>query len=364
MGPPLKDIQRLTSYWHQGFDWRKAEKQLNQLPHFQTSIQCEGFENLKIHFLHQKSKLKGAVPLLFVHGWPGCFLEVTKIIKTLTEPTDGQVAFDVVAPSLPNFGFSEGTKKKGFNINKYAETCHKLMLQLGYDQYVTQGGDWGHMITRSLSYLYPTHVKATHLNMDFADPPTFIKNPVLALQDKLSPLSQRERLGQERTMWFEKEGFGYNLLQSTKPQTLGYGLSNDPVTLLAWIYEKLHDWTDAYPWTDDEILTWISIYWFSTAGPAASCRIYYEQDRTGLTRSQLSQWQSGVKIGMSHFPRDIQVLRRTRTATLGNVVFERDHDGGGHFAAWEKPDELVADVREMFGRGGGAFGVVEGRDGY
>lgn len=140
LGAPLADIQRLAKFWRDDFSWRRAEEQLNRLPHFTTTIQAEGYESLKIHFLHCKSNVKGAIPLLFVHGWPGNFLEATKILDSLTSASNGQVSFDVVAPSLPNFGFSEGTKKRGFSIEQHAETLHKLMLQLGYEQYVTQGG--------------------------------------------------------------------------------------------------------------------------------------------------------------------------------------------------------------------------------
>ncbi len=369
LGAPLNDIQRLTKHWRQNFNWRKAEQKLNGLPHFVTSIQVEGYENLKIHFLHKKSNRKDAIPLLFVHGWPGNFLEAAKILDSLTSAEDGQVSFDIVAPSLPNFGFSEGSKKRGFAMEQYAETLHKLMLSLGYTQYVSQGGDWGWYITRTISKLYPQHCKATHFNMDVGQAPSFLKNPLLAAEAALKPLSEREQQGISRTEWFDKECFGYNLLQSTKPQTLGYGLTDSPVALLAWIYEKLHDWADNYPWTDDEVCTWVSIYWFSTAGPAASCRIYYEMDRQGfwgqrLTRAQLRMWLPGVKIGYSHFPRDIHVLPSTWTRTLGNVVFEKDHSSGGHFAAWECPMDIVADVREMFSKGAGAYGVVEGRTGY
>ncbi|KAI1620733.1 microsomal epoxide hydrolase [Exophiala viscosa] len=367
-GSPLNDIQRLTKYWCHDFDWRSAEEKLNKLPHFVTQVQCEGYESLKIHFLHKKSTVKGAIPLIFVHGWPGNFLEATKIIDSLSSSKDGQVSFHVVAPSLPNFGFSEGTKKRGFAINQYAETMHKLMLRLGYSEYVTQGGDWGWSITRAMSLLYPQHCRATHLNMDAADPPTFLKHPFLAIEAALRPLSEREKQGVARSEWFEKEGFGYNLQQRTKPQTLAYGLADSPVALLAWIYEKLHDWTDSYPWTDEEVCTWISIYWFSTAGPAASCRIYHETGRSGpwgerLTRDTLKQWQP-VKLGLSHFPRDISVMHSAWTRTLGNCVFEKDHTNGGHFAAWERPEDIVSDLREMFGKGGGAYGVVDGKTGY
>lgn len=217
--------------------------------------------------------------------------------------------------------------------------------------------------------MYPEHCKASHFNMDVGSPPTFRKHPLLALEAILKIPTKREQQGVARSQWFETEGYGYNLLQSTKPQTLGYALSDSPFALLSWIYEKLHDWTDSYAWTDEEVCTWISIYYFSTAGPAASLRIYYEIGRSGpwgsrLTPDQLRQWLPTARIGLSHFPRDIFVLPSTSTRTQGPCVFEKEHSSGGHFAAWEKPAELVADVREMFGRGGGAYGVIRGRSGY
>jgi len=142
LGTPLTDVQRLVKHWGANFDWKKAEAHLNELPQFTTPVQCDGFEELSIHFVHVKSSAPNAIPLLFSHGWPGSFIEVSKIVHSLTESHDGGPAFHVVAPSLPNFGFSQGTKKRGFAIEQYAETCHKLMLKLGYDRYVTQGGKY------------------------------------------------------------------------------------------------------------------------------------------------------------------------------------------------------------------------------
>ncbi|KAI1337911.1 alpha/beta-hydrolase [Xylariaceae sp. FL0016] len=371
MGAPLADVKRLTKHWQEAYDWRRAEAELNKLPHFTTQVQCEGFEPLAIHFIHLRSKTAHAIPLLFIHGWPGHFEEVIKILKPLGDG-DGieQPAFDIVAPSLPNFGFSEGTKKRGFAMEQYAETMNRLMQKLGYNQYVTQGGDWGCHISRAMAHLYPKYCKATHLNFDSANPPEYAKNPLLALQHNMRPYTAYEKQGMDRAAWFEKEGRGYQLEQSTKPQTLGYGLADSPVACLAWIYEKLHDWTDGYPWTDDEVCTWVSIYWFSTAGPAASVRIYYEiahnvDAREGkIDRERLRSWSPGVLLGFSHFPMDLSPRPSTWVRTLGNVVFERAHENGGHFAAWEKPKELVIDVREMFGKGGGAFGCVKGANGY
>jgi pimeloyl-ACP methyl ester carboxylesterase len=369
LGPPLDEVRRLVNYWKDDFNWRAAERNLGELPHFVTAIQCDDFEDLHIHYLHKKSNIAGAIPLLFVHGWPGNFLEATKLLEPLSKGDGSGPAFDVVAPSLPNFGFSEGTRRTGFAIERYAETLHKLMLQLGYTEYVTQGGDWGWYVTRAIAKIFPEHCKATHLNMDVGNKPSYLTNPLLAIEHDVRPYSRRENDGVQRSKWFEGEGFGYNLQQSTKPQTIGYALADSPVALLAWILEKLHDWTDGYPWTDDEICTWLSIYWFSTAGPAASCRIYYEMvhNWTGsrkLTREDLKAWNPHVKVGISHFPRDIHVLPSTWTRTIGPVVFETEHLRGGHFAAWEQPKAIIADLRAMFGRKGGAYGVVHGKTGY
>jgi len=174
-----------------------------------------------------------------------------------------------------------------------------------------------------------------------------------------------ERAGLDRAKWFQSEGNGYLKEQSTKPQTIGYSQADSPVGLLAWIYEKLHDWTDGYPWTDDEVLTWVSIYWFSTAGPAASSRIYYEVVHDKLKTSNAAKsWIPDVKLGVASFPKEIAPLPRLWAKTMGEVVFESEYETGGHFAAWERPDAIVGDLRKMFGRKGGAFRVVKGAIGY
>lgn len=365
-GVPLADIKRLTAYWKGNFNWRNQEEEINKLPNFQTEIQIDGFDALKIHFIHQKSDTPNAIPLLFCHGWPGSFLEVVKLLPLLGNPGKDVPAFHIVAPSLPNFGFSEGPKKRGFAMKQYAETCHKLMLQLGYGQYVTQGGDWGSHITRLMDLLYPQHVKASHINyVSPAKPPTFTNSPIAALQHAIIPYSESEKAGLARTEWFHKEGYGYNNEQSTKPQTVGYGLQDSPVACLAWIYEKLHDWSDEYPWTDDEILTWISIYWFSTTGPAASCRIYYEATHASeYSSAALREYIPHVKLGLSYFPKDLNVPPRAWGRMLGPVVFESVHEDGGHFAAHERPQVLAEDLFKMFGKGGGAYGVIKGKAGY
>ena len=298
---------------------------------------------------------------------PGSFLEVQKLLPLLKGGGD-HPAFDVVAPSLPNFGFSLRISKPGFALPQYAETCHRLMLSLGYPEYVTQGGDWGFYITRVMGLLYPGAVLASHINMIRASPPSFVSQPALALRHAVTPYTEAEKAGMERSEWFLNEGQAYRQLQATRPQTLAYAFATSPVALLAWIYEKLHDWTDGYPWTDDEILTWVSVYEFSTAGPSAHVRIYYEASHNPTAavpgRERASEWIDGVKLGLAHFPKELSVVPRVWGQTLGEVVHESVSEKGGHFAAWERPDVIAKDMRDMFGKKGPSYKIVPGRSGY
>ncbi|KAF7324471.1 EHN domain-containing protein [Mycena kentingensis (nom. inval.)] len=360
-GAPLADVKRLVARWKDGFDWRAQERKLNEeLPQFTRDIDVDRFGTLNIHYVHARSTLDAAIPLLFVHGWPGSFIEVRKILPMLTRVVSDQPSFHVVTLSLPGYGFSAAPKKTGFRTDQYAEVCNKLMLALGYNEYVTQGGDWGGIITRRVASLYgPKHAKAWHTNFPLAEPPETQSQPATHAHLHIHDCTTQET------------GIGYLQLQSTKPQTLGYALSDSPVGLLAWIYEKLVAWTDGYEWDDDEVLTWISVYWFSRAGPAASLRIYYENSNEGrllpspnnpadcpddpdgpLVLPQGSVWFSRATDGRCSW------VRRT-----GNVVAESVHAAGGHFAAHEVPELLVSDLHKMFRRGGGAYGVVPGHIG-
>ena len=217
--------------------------------------------------------------------------------------------------------------------------------------------------------MYPDNVLASHVNMVRCSAPQYTKNPVLALQHAMFPYTDKEIEGLARYYWFDKEGSGYRWIQSTKPQTLGFALHDSPVALLAWIYEKLHDWTDDYPWTDDEILTWISVYYFSTAGPAASIRIYYEctPEHTPpgtINRNDTTQYVPKVPLGVAHFPKELTPLPKIWARTMGPVVHESDQERGGHFAAWECPEAIVKDLNSMFGKGGPCYGVIKKRTGY
>ncbi|GIJ82347.1 hypothetical protein Asppvi_000854 [Aspergillus pseudoviridinutans] len=379
LGVPLDEIKRLTAYWRDGFDWRAKEKELNEkLQQFMVSVSVPGFAELDIHYVHQKSPTPGAIPLLFLHGWPGSFLEAVKLIPLLTKGDENQPAFDLVVPSLPNFGFSQGVKQRGFGLAQYAQAMHALMLNLGYEEYVIQGGDWGSIIARVMATLYPQHVKAVHLNFAPVAPPYPWRHPWIFLQSVLTlPFSPKSRALISTTLDYLNRGNAYMRQQETRPQTLGYGLHDSPVALLAWIYDKLHAWADDYPWTDDEILTWVSVYQFSVAGPAASVRIYYEAAQTPpadapastLKRVSTVDAISGsipgeVKLAVAHFKRELVKLPFLWCRSMGSVVRVSEFECGGHFAAWEVPELLAADVRSFLGKYGQACGAVTGKNGY
>ena len=238
-GSPLADIQRLVKYWQEQFDWRKAEAKLNELPQCTTILQVDGYDPLNVHFVHATSSVKGAIPLVFAHGWPGNFWEGSKLIPLLTKGGKDFPAFHVVIPSLPNFGFSEGPLKEGWTPYYAAEICHKLMQALGYKEYVAQGGDLGWAVCRFLALSHPDSCKATHFNMFPALEPTLSRNPELFAKMKLMPKEMTEVAESEkkRGAWFEKEGRAYYQIQQTKPQTIGYSMTDSPVGLLGWIYE-------------------------------------------------------------------------------------------------------------------------------
>ncbi|KPI41967.1 putative epoxide hydrolase [Cyphellophora attinorum] len=367
-GPPLKDVKRLAARWEDGYDWRKAEAQLNRLSQFTTNIDIDNFGAFSVHFIHQRSHVANAIPLCFVHGWPGSFIEVTKIIHKLTHPdSPDQPAFHVVAPSLINFGFSSECIKPGFNVTQHAETCHKLMLQLGYDQYVTQGGDLGYFTTHTMARMYPDHLKAIHCNLAVPEKPDAKKHPELHAEVEAHTLTDREKRDLAQTRDVSANLMGYYRIQETRPALIAISHTDSPVGLLSWIYDVLYHWSDHdhYPWTDDEILTWVSIYYFG-CGIAASVRIYYESRNMPKDSPAALVRGSPVKplIGIAHFPVELSSFPRLWYRTMGNVVHQKEFDVGGHFAAYEQPDLLVGDLREMFGRRGGAEGCVPGKSGY
>ncbi|KAH8883320.1 epoxide hydrolase 1 [Thozetella sp. PMI_491] len=357
-GAPVADIKRVAKYWQEKFDWSSYEETLNKLPHFETTISLEGFDPFELHFVHQKAANPDAIPLLFVHGWPGGFFEATKIIPLLTAAQENGPEFHLVVPSLPNFGFSSRISKKGFGLRQYTDTCQKLMLRLGYKQYAAQGGDWGLYITTSIGNLYPESMLALHLNFVIAMPPPFTKSPFgfvrFLMTHMLNLYTPQEQSGLKASLDYQNNGSSYVHIMRTRPKTIGTMLADSPVALLAWIYEKLITWTDDYPWTDQEICQWVSLYWFSKAGPAASVNIYHEMFQ-GNWQAETGRVIPNARLGFSYFPREVAATPRMWNRQLGDVVFEKENEKGGHFAAWEQPEVLVRDLRTMFKLNGPAY---------
>jgi pimeloyl-ACP methyl ester carboxylesterase len=240
------------------------------------------------------------------------------------------------------------------------------MLALGYSEYVTQGGDWGSMITRQQARLFPKSVKAAHVNFAAMKPSNLLWRPFYLLKFLTWPWSKQEKAGLSRAQAYEVSGNAYNKLNSERPRTAAYMMSDSPVAVLGYIWEKIRLWAadSDVSWSQDDVLDWISIYWFSKAGPGASVNIYHEAQQ-GLKAIGGSLWEyMPSPLGVTQFPKDICGMPSAALQTLGPVVFERWADKGGHFAAWEVPDELIRDLRAMFSSGGAAFGVVDGKSGY
>ena len=335
-GIPLDYTRELAEYWRTSYDWRVHERQLNEFPQFTTTI-----DGQRVHFLHVRSPEPDAVPLIMTHGWPGSVVEFTKVIGPLTDPRahggDPADAFHLVLPSIPGYGFSGPTRERGWNVQRVARAWDQLMLRLGYPRYGAQGGDWGAIISRELGLSAAGHVIGVHLNM-------------LIAQGDLDEtgLTDVEKGRLERRRQFRRDGQGYSAIQSTRPQTLAYGLTDSPAGQLAWIAEKFRAWTDGDLPDDavdrDQLLTNITLYWLTgTAG--SSARLYFEAANSGTWGPpQYSAAPTGVAV----FPYEIAPSVRRFAEQSNNIVHWSEFDRGGHFAAMEEPDLLVPDIRAFF----------------
>jgi pimeloyl-ACP methyl ester carboxylesterase len=340
-GVPTTYLKELAEYWRTGFDWRAAEAEINRYPQFVTEI-----DGTNIHFLHVRSPEPGATPLLLTHGWPGAVTEFLDVIGPLTDPRshggDPVDAFHLVIPSLPGFGFSGPVPDTGWTALRVAGAWKELMARLGYDRYVAQGGDIGSGVSLDLGRIDAGHVAGVHVNMLMTFPSG---DP-----DELTGLSETDGARLAKMSRFDAELSGYMKLQSTKPQTLSFGLSDSPAGQLAWIAEKFRDWTGAKVPEDavdrDRLLTIVTLYWLTrTAGTSAA--IYYE-DAAKLDEltSGAAAEPSSVPLGVALFPEDIFLpLRRLAERDHGNIVHWTELAKGGHFAAMEQPGLLVEDIR-------------------
>jgi len=335
-GIPLAYTQEICDYWLNSYDWRAREALLNKYPQFMTEL-----NGLDIHFIHARSSHPGARPLLMTHGWPGSMVEFQKVIGPLIDPVahGGNVedAFHVVCPALPGYGFSGKPRDTGWCIEKIAETWNQLMLRLGYDAYFAQGGDWGAAVTAAIGMQNLGNCQAVHLNMVIVEP-----DP--ATMDELTPLEQSALAGMQH---YSDHDSGYSKQQSTRPQTVGYGLSDSPVGQMAWILEKYWAWMDCdgHPenvLTKDELLDNIMLYWCN-ASAASSARLYWE------SFNDLSRDEIVLATGCSVYPKEIfRSSRRWAERRFKNLIHWNELDKGGHFAAFEVPETFVKEVRNCF----------------
>ena len=340
-GTELTYLRELVEYWQDEFDWRSQERQLNSLDQFKAEI-----DGLDLHFIHQRSPIPNAVPLLITHGWPGSIVEFTKIIGPLTDPEahggEASDAFHVVAPSLPGYGFSGIPRAPGYGPEKMAAINAALMARLGYDRYGVQGGDWGGIISRWTAFNDAEHVTGAHLNFVTGASPPDPDNPNEGVaEEELVRFRERQQ--------FMSTERGYSRIQGTKPQTLGYGLNDSPAGLAAWIVEKFRTWCDCggnveSVFTKDELLTNVMLYW-TTGTITSSTRIYYESRNATPTRPL---GYVSTPTGAAIFPKEINAPPRRWAENRFNIVHWTVMPRGGHFAALEQPELLVDDIRTFF----------------
>ncbi len=334
-GAPLSWIKDMCAYWADRYDWREREAKLNRFDQFTTNI-----DELEVHFIHQRSPHADARPLIITHGWPGSIVEFHKVIEPLTNPTafggDAADAFHVVCPSLPGFGFSGKPTTTGWGVERIAATWATLMARLGYDHYFAQGGDWGSAVTSAIGAHDPGHCDAIHITLAMGSRPRNGGEP--------SEQAQRALKGAE---FYATWDSGYSKQQSTRPQTLGYGLADSPSGQAAWILEKFYAWTDCDGHPEnvldrDELLDNVMLYW-ATNSAASSARLYWES--FGKARPSVVT----VPVGVAAYPKEIVApVREWMGDNFPNIVHWSEQPKGGHFAAFEQPELFVADIRTCF----------------
>jgi epoxide hydrolase len=331
-------LRELVEYWQHSYEWRTQEAALNTFEQFTTWI-----DGAKVHFLHVRSAVSGATPLILTHGWPGSIVEFLDVVGPLTDPAGhgGQAsdAFDVVIPSIPGFGFSGPTADVGWDSHRIATAFAELMQRLGYDRYVAQGGDFGAFVAPDLGRVAPDHVIGVHVNAATLGFIPFGPVP----DDVLATMTETEKARLTRLGEFMSEGNGYFQIQATRPSTIGFALNDSPVGQLAWIMDKFKEWT--HPSSQrpersidrDRMLTNVMLYWLTGTG-ASSAHLYYESMHS-------QHWPTPITVptGVAAFAEDVSV--RYFAEQGNNIVHWSDYDEGGHFAAMERPDLLVADIR-------------------
>jgi len=334
-GVPIEWIREMANYWQQQYNWREREALLNRFE--QAKFLYQG---LSIHFIHQRSSIADATPLLITHGWPGSIVEFHKVIEPLTNPVafggNAEDAFHVICPSLPGFGFSDKPLACGWGVEKIAECWTALMQALGYRKYIAQGGDWGSAVTRQLGAIDAKHCSGIHITLAMGSKPLNRDSPNEVEKETLNAIKH-----------YQKHDSGYSKQQATRPQTLAYGLCDSPVGQLAWILEKFYAWTDCkgHPenlFSKDELLDNVMLYWVTNSA-ASSARLYWE------SFGNAPQPDVDIPTGVSRYPKEIvpPVKGWMQAGGFNNIVYWRDMDEGGHFAAFEQPEIFVEDIRRF-----------------
>ena len=352
-GVQLATTQKLARYWGTEYDWRKGEARLKALPHFMT-----GIDGLDLHFIHVRSKHEKALPLIVTHGWPGSVIEQLKIIEPLSDPAahggTAADAFHLVIPSLPGYGFSARPTAPGWDPPRVARAWTVLMKRLGYAKYVAQGGDWGNAVTEQMALLAPPELLGISTNMP-ATVPADIMKAINSGQPQPAELSADEKAAWDQLAFFFKYGLGYANEMALRPQTL-YGIEDSPVGLAAWMidhdarsYELIARVFDGKRegLTRDDILDNITFYWLTKTG-VSSARLYWDNRRTAKS-GFFDVKNVQIPVAVSAFPDELYTAPRSwAERAYPKLIQYSKHDKGGHFAAWEQPEAIVADLRVAF----------------
>ena len=353
-GVQLAKLQELVRYWGTDYDWRKAEAKLNALPQFMTTI-----DGLDIHFIHVRSRHPNALPLIITHGWPGSVFELLKVIGPLTDPTAyggrAEDAFDVVIPSMPGYGFSGKPTGTGWDPDHIARAWAELMQRLGYTRYVAQGGDWGAPISSAMARQAPAGLLGIHINLPATVPPEVAA--ALAVGGPApAGLSEQERAVFDALDRVRKMGnSAYFVMMTARPQTIGYGVTDSPAGLAAWmlVHPGFAQWTygadpEKSP-TKDEVLDNITLYWLTNSATSAA-RLYWEN--AGRSVTSAAAWKTAeisLPVAITVFPEDVYRAPETwARRAYRNLIYFHEVDRGGHFAAWEQPELFAAELRAAF----------------
>jgi len=350
-GVKLAQIQSLVKYWGSDYDWTKTEAKLNSLPQFVTNI-----DGLDIQFIHIRSKHKNALPLIITHGWPGSFFELLKVIGPLTDPTayggKAEDAFDLVIPSMPGYGFSEKPKSAGWGPEKIASAWDVLMKRLGYKQYVSQGGDWGSVVADAMGRQAPEGLLGIHVNMP-ATVPADVAKALKNGEPAPKGLSVKENAAFNSLNKLYTKGGGYAGMMVTRPQTLGYGLTDSPVGLASFFLDKFNEWTYSggnaeKSLTKTEMLDDISLYWFTNTANS-SAQLYWENNNNNFKAVEQRTAEIKVPVAITVFPGEIyQAPKSWAERAYKNLSYFNEVHKGGHFASWEEPQIFTIELRAAF----------------